>query len=102
MKVWIVSIVCSLMVGCGPSHVRVPDTTAPLQPPPESAMRACPTAENQDMGSGFVPDAADGTRGALIQAVTKAAGYGLTCVQRHDTLRQWIEDALERQRPDAE
>jgi len=83
---------------CGPAHVRVPDTRPPLLPPPEAALRPCPTAEREGTGAGYAPDIERGTTGEILRAFQTTVRYGRTCAARHRTLIEHWQDALQRQR----
>lgn len=103
-----VMLASGLLAGCGPSHVRVPDTAPQMQPPPESAMRPCPTAETEGAGTGVIPDlaagpgdASRGQRGSVLRAVQGAAAYLRTCATRVETLQEAIEAQLKAQREHA-
>lgn len=87
------------IAGCGPTHVRVPDSRPMMQAPPEDAMQPCPTAEREGLGDGVVPDVPENpTRAQVLAAATAAARYIRVCDERHRTLRGEIEAYLEAQR----
>lgn len=89
-------LLVALLAGCGPQHVTVPDTRPPLVPPPADARQPCLPDDHAHQG--VLPDLETGTRAEVLRAAAETARTLSLCHTRHQTLREWLDDELEKQR----
>lgn len=93
---FLVLLVTIILTACGPSHVTVPDTRPPLVPPPADARQSCLPDDHAHQG--VLPDLETGTRAEVLRAAAETARILSLCHERHQTILDWLDDELEKQR----